>query len=41
MMHYDDDAEDTHTHIRAPTLEYTRLRIPLGTSFESLSSASP
>jgi hypothetical protein len=29
----------THTH--APTLEHTRLCIPLGTSLESLSSASP
>jgi hypothetical protein len=37
MMQCDGDAEHTH----APALEHTRLRIPLGTSLESLSSASP
>jgi hypothetical protein len=37
MMQYDGYAEHTHT----PTLEHPRLYIPLGTSLESLSSASP
>jgi hypothetical protein len=36
MMQYDGYAEHTHT----PTLEQPRLCIPLGTSLESLSSAS-